>query len=241
MVLKRKSRGKVLLPRPRRTKRGDAFLDRARRTLGTDEAKFTWMLRLAEVDMDQIPDAALGELNHEAWFIIDRGEGRGFADVQHKPWPLERQLWLRIQQDVGAFLRNLAEDNIHVYKIQTDSGTPMLDERFVKPWVVMPSTAWKAGEHWEWVFMRGKGRLHRRFYGTLPTQLLFAAADLLDRLGADRLKVCPLKVDEKTCRRLFLARRAQKFCSRQHAARAAWLRWLHRHHGGTRAKRLITA
>lgn len=203
------------------------------------------MLRLLDADMEKISASAVGDLYREAWFIINRGEGRGFADVKHKSRPMDLQLWKRVQQDVGTFLRNLAENNFHVYKIQTDTG-PLL-KLAIPGWVeqpttvVQPATAWSVGEHWEWVFFRGKGRLHRRFYGTLPTQLLFAAADLLDRLGVDRLKVCPLKVSGRNCQRLFLARRAQKFCSRQHAARAAWLRWLQKHHGGTRAKRGSTA
>src|SRR5262249_33048658 len=48
----------------------------------------------------------------------------------------------------------------------------------------------------------------------------------LDRLGADRLKVCPLEVNGGVCGQLFLARRAQKFCARRHAATASWLRYL---------------
>jgi hypothetical protein len=223
--------GKVLgVPRPpRRTKKGDAFLERARRTFGSDEAQFEWLLRVLDTNIDQLPVAAMIELYREAWFILDRGEGRGMADISDakvRIRPFERDIWKRVQQDVGALLRNLAIDNFHVYKITTSAD----------PVALSPNTAWQFGEDWEWIFFRTPGGLVRRFSGTLPTRLLVAAADLLDRLGSHRLKTCPHKINGTDCGRLFLARRAQKYCSRKHATGAAWLRWLEKHHGGTRAK-----
>jgi hypothetical protein len=227
MAFKRNNPEKILARyTPRRTKRGDAFLERASKALNDDEARFKWMLHLLELDIDQLPASGIAELYREAWFIIDRGEGRGFADAKLKIRPSEYEMWKRVKQDVGAFLTEIATGNFHIYKIEAFPDAPGTVNR---------NAAFRFGEEWQWVFFRQDRRLVRRFSGTLPTTLLLTAADLLEQIGSHRLKICPLNV-HGACRRLFLARRAQKFCSRQHAARAAWDRWLHRHHGGTRGK-----
>ncbi len=227
MVLVQRPPRRVLRT-PRPTKGGDAFLERARRALGTDEAKLEWMIKLPHIDVGDLPDDGVAELCREAWFILQPGH-RGAADLKMRVGPAERELWKRVQQDVHAFLWHFARSQFHVYKISTVSDPVTA--------ALTPATAWPSGEEWEWVFFRGsRGRLERRFHGTLPTGLVFAAADLLDRVGCHRLKACPLKINDHDCGRLFLARRGQKFCSRQHAARAAWVRWLNKHHGGTRAK-----
>jgi len=210
-----------MLRAPRRTRRGDAFLNRARRVLDSDDVRFDWLLRLMTIDIDRLSPAEIETLYLEAWFIVEDGQEsavRPYADTKIKIGPKEYDFWKLCQRDVKRFLMDLVTTNFHHYDIFTGEPAPNFSEQ------------------WVWLFFRHGQKLRRRFLGTLRTRLVLACADLLDRLGADRLKRCPLKVNDKSCGRLFLARRAQKFCSRQHASRAAWLRWLQRHHGGTRAK-----
>jgi hypothetical protein len=70
-------------------------------------------------------------------------------------------------------------------------------------------------------------------------RLIQAAVEMLNALGADRLKRCPFagSTHEPPCGKLFLAKRGSKtVCERRHAARTSYLKWW-RKKGGTRAKR----
>jgi hypothetical protein len=62
----------------------------------------------------------------------------------------------------------------------------------------------------------------------LPVAVVFRFIDLLDEVGADRLRACPLPITGRECGELFLARRRQVYCSSAHARRAAWEAYLAR-------------
>jgi len=90
---------------------------------------------------------------------------------------------------------------------------------------------------------RGNGRGHAvigtRFFVRGPAAVIHAVIDMLEHVGADRLKRCPFpgSPQERPCGRLFLAKhRREVFCTRRHAKRAAYLNWWRDTKGGTRAK-----
>jgi hypothetical protein len=86
---------------------------------------------------------------------------------------------------------------------------------------------------------RGRAVIGTRFFVRGPAALVHAAVDMLEHVGADRLKRCPFpgSAQEAACGLLFLAaHRNQEFCSRRHATRAAYLKWWREMKGGTRAK-----
>lgn len=79
----------------------------------------------------------------------------------------------------------------------------------------------------------GPRRLVRYFEGGLLARVLLAALEQLQAVGADRLRVCPFQepgavvivTGQEGCGRLFLAAKGQRYCSREHAVRASYLRW----------------
>ena len=84
---------------------------------------------------------------------------------------------------------------------------------------------------------RWPGRIARASDVPGELALVLAAADLLDLVGAERLLRCPFGPAEhaEPCRKVFLATRRQRYCSKDHSQRAAWMAWLERQ-GGSRAK-----
>lgn len=74
-----------------------------------------------------------------------------------------------------------------------------------------------------------KGRLQRGYRGTLEAQVFLRTLDLLDTVGCDRLRRCPYLFGGKlVCERLFVKRKGQRFCCRQHAQKAAYDAWVKR-------------
>jgi hypothetical protein len=59
----------------------------------------------------------------------------------------------------------------------------------------------------------------------LEAAVVFAVRDDLNALGADRLRACPLEKDGNRCGKVFVAKRRQLFCTREHAVAAAWQRF----------------
>jgi hypothetical protein len=56
----------------------------------------------------------------------------------------------------------------------------------------------------------------------MPAAVVLTLVDDLNRIGADRLRACPLEDDGRRCGVVFLATRRQRFCSRRHTQAAAW-------------------
>jgi predicted RNA-binding Zn ribbon-like protein len=69
----------------------------------------------------------------------------------------------------------------------------------------------------------------------LPAAVVFKALDLLDEVGADRLKACPLVGSHGPCGKIFLAHGRKKFCTPQHAQKASFQAYLTR--GGDTARK----
>jgi hypothetical protein len=65
---------------------------------------------------------------------------------------------------------------------------------------------------------------------------VFRTIDLLDAMGADRLTACPLEEGDGPCGKIFLAQGRQKFCTPQHAQKAAFQAY--RARGGDVARKL---
>lgn len=74
-----------------------------------------------------------------------------------------------------------------------------------------------------------KGRLLREYRGPLGTQVFLRTLDLLNEVGCDRLRRCPYSRDGKrVCGRLFVKRKGQRFCCREHSQAAAYDAWVKR-------------
>lgn len=74
-----------------------------------------------------------------------------------------------------------------------------------------------------------KGRLERWYGGDLSTLVLLRTLDLLDKVGCGRLRRCPYHPEGKpVCGRVFVKRKGQQFCSRDHAQAAAYDAWVKR-------------
>lgn len=56
----------------------------------------------------------------------------------------------------------------------------------------------------------------------MPAMVALAVVEELNRIGADRLRACPLERDGRQCGVLFLATRRQRYCTPRHAQAAAW-------------------
>jgi hypothetical protein len=63
----------------------------------------------------------------------------------------------------------------------------------------------------------------------MPSAVVIAFVDDLNRIGADRLRACPLVIEEKRCGQIFLATRGQRFCTPRHAQAAAWQKYASTH------------
>lgn len=73
-------------------------------------------------------------------------------------------------------------------------------------------------------------QLSREFRGPLETQVFFRTLDLLDEVGCDRLRRCPYYPPEgkAVCGRVFVKRKGQRYCNREHAQAAAYDAWVTR-------------
>jgi hypothetical protein len=56
----------------------------------------------------------------------------------------------------------------------------------------------------------------------MPAMIVLAFVDDLNRIGADRLRACPLEGDGQRCGVVFLATRRQRYCTPRHTQAAAW-------------------
>lgn len=74
-----------------------------------------------------------------------------------------------------------------------------------------------------------KGRLLREYRGPLGTQIFLRTLDLLDEVGCDRLRRCPYSPGGKlVCGCVFVKRKGQRFCCRDHSQAAAYDAWVKR-------------
>jgi hypothetical protein len=60
----------------------------------------------------------------------------------------------------------------------------------------------------------------------MPSTVILRFVDDLNRIGADRLRTCPLiDTTGQPCGRIFLATRRQAYCQPEHAQAAAWAKY----------------
>jgi hypothetical protein len=88
-------------------------------------------------------------------------------------------------------------------------------------WTLRPPARRPTGSRWSAPIVRESVEA-KILRGAMPAQVVQAFVDDLNAIGADRLRACPLEVDQKRCGLVFLATRGQRFCSRRHAVAAAW-------------------
>lgn len=73
------------------------------------------------------------------------------------------------------------------------------------------------------------GRLSHWYEGDVSTQVFLRTLDLLEKVGCDRLRRCPYQPEGKSvCGRVFVKRKGQRFCTRDHAQAAAYDAWVER-------------
>jgi hypothetical protein len=190
------------------------------RQFPNDEARFDWFLQFREMDLSRVRMPAVAEL-YRQWYFIHRGTATEIPrGVIHRR---ERDSMQEAQRDVGAFLEHMATTGMYLHVVR---DRPLTQWNFYRPGSAI-ADAFGPLE---------PGRLVRQFYGSLGEEMILYCADLLQALGANRLKACPLAVGGKDpCGRLFLARRSQKFCCRKHAVHAAVKKFYDKR--GGRAKR----
>jgi len=84
-----------------------------------------------------------------------------------------------------------------------------------------------------------EGRLSREYLGPFKTRVFLRTLDLLEEVGSARLRTCPYSPKGKpVCNLVFVKRRGQRFCSREHSAAAAYDAWVSRGKPrGTRVRR----
>lgn len=200
----------------------------------SSERRIDWLLQFLERDAAEIAkaewDELCGALNRIIGRAIQRPAGRGYW--RPWPWPRADQPTARLVAEVIEAQRQLRECLFLVSRGQFYSGPPA-----EVSWLVLPLADDKnrrtrrPGRKAE-----GRGphvRLGLEARGPLPVALVLAAVDLLNDVGADRLRACPLPLGEEEqqtpCGRLFLARRRQLYCTIPHARMAAWRRWAATH------------
>ncbi len=75
-----------------------------------------------------------------------------------------------------------------------------------------------------------RARLVRVFGGSLVARVLLAGLEQLVEVGPHRLRACEFRAAPETeaCGQLFIASKRQKYCSKEHTARAMYLKWKQR-------------
>jgi hypothetical protein len=206
-----------------RRRANEALLERAATELGTtEESKLRWLLAFTERSLKKLTDDDWTMLNTQLRYLVPHHPGER-REVM--PWPpivptlSGRRGIARAQKALRECLTNLAEQR--EYSCHVPAGQRI----FLPP------------QH------RGNGRgrtvISTLFFVQGPAAVIHAAIDMLEYVGADRLKRCPFpgSPTEPACGRLFLAKhRREAFCTRRHAKRDAYLRWWRDKKGGTRAK-----
>ena len=73
----------------------------------------------------------------------------------------------------------------------------------------------------------------------MPAMTTLRLVDDLNQIGADRLSACPLEKDGRRCGTIFLTRKGQRYCTRQHRMAANWQKYIAK--GGDYERKLIRA
>jgi hypothetical protein len=213
-----------------RRRANEARLARAMAELGaTEEARLRWLIALTARPLRRLSD--------DDWAVLDaqlRYLAPHHPDERQEilPWPpvipgkSARRMIAQTVKALAECLGNFADKKGYICSV------PAGQREFAAPQ------------------RRGNGRtravIGSRFFVRGPAALIHAAVDLLEHVGADRLKRCPFEGSsnsrdpsrsEPPCKKLFLAdHRNKEFCTKRHASRTAYLKWWRDTMGGTRAK-----
>lgn len=168
-----------------------------------------WFVRFAQRDLSA---ASTTELRDTHWRLARTalsGVAAEFSqrklllrdnDAPNPTYVFSRAAVLAAQAQVRAFLGEIAGDGR--YRCQAAHG----EYRF-----------YRDGERVE---MNCESR-------NLPTAVVLGFAKVVNRAGAQRLRLCPFKIgDDTLCGVIFFARHANKdYCTRRHSAAAAYSTW----------------
>jgi hypothetical protein len=177
------------------------------------EEQLRWLLRFIAQDLSSLSEERWQEIHNGLFNLQTKVRGWGSPpSARRRAYVLETQGHLR---ECFTELANGRKYSFYAPRIQW----------FFEPPGPRPSGARVSGRITRWNEVQ---------VTQMHTALIFYAIDLLDAVGPDRLKACHFGTEP--CGKLFIARRRQKFCSPDHARRAAWRAYLDR--GGEQARKL---
>lgn len=176
---------------------GEAALKRLGRTA---DARVRWLLAFARVDVARLSKAK----RCAAWDGVFAVQSRQPVRVPPHPETLAAT-----QQALRACIEALAHGR--PYELWVPGLT----------WTVRPPPRRPTGARFSDPITRTSAE-STAMRSAMPSTAVLALVDDLNAIGADRLRACPLEVDQKRCGLVFLATRGQRFCSRRHALAAAW-------------------
>lgn len=175
------------------------------------EEKVRWLLRFVQLDLAAASDADW-ETVHEGLFRLIRPRSVGYG---HPPSDRARRQMSATHEELRRCFTELAVGRKYYYTAPSIM------------WSFAPPASRPAGARTSDPITRA----NELEVGTnYDASLVFLVIDLLNSIGADRLKACSYRrsAEESTCGRIFIAQRRQKFCSAEHAQKAAWRAYLQR-------------
>jgi hypothetical protein len=191
------------------------------RRLGRDpDSRVRWLIAFAGLDVGKLSEAAWRRAWEGVWLLQSGQRVR-------VPPPPSRGPVIKAQQTLREAVEALS------------CGRPyeLLVPELI--WTLSPAIRRAPGVRRSASIARRSLELSRTRFA-LPAALNFALVDLLNQVGADRLRRCPLELaGGAACGVIFLAERRQTYCSPRHASAAAWHAYLSR--GGDVARKLRRA
>lgn len=219
----------------------------------TPRARLKWLIeQFLRADLGGASDYQWGEW----WVLLDAFAGSGEPRWAEVPKTLEEIGGDKqsIINQISQQLREIEDSSIPVSKIRKVARTPTSKERqqiaLCQKHLLDVFSALPRGRlcrhdlgRLEILFNIGPGlpeksgrRLVRSFYGSLFARVLLSALTHLEIVGVDRLRMCTFRdpqqrvvVDGKFgCGLVFVASKRQAYCSKEHTARAMYLKWKER-------------
>ena len=173
----------------------------------TSESHVKWALKFSLLELSELS----ARDRHRAWAMLRVWQG---GDPQKEQRPPQDKV-LEAQQALRECIEALANRLPDMIFVSEETE-----------WTVWPAQRRRPGA-------RRSGRVtimpvtgHGTWQPVSPSAVVFAFVNDVNAIEADRLRACPLKIDDETqCGVIFLAARRQLFCSPRHAQAAAWQRY----------------
>lgn len=174
----------------------------------TPEARVQWALKFRSLELARLSE----QDRRRAWALLRSWQG---GNPTHEVRPaqdgvLEAQLALR--ECIEALANGLPD---LLYAPQDPEAQ----------WTVWPALRRRPGARRSGLITITLVSGQRRVHPVSPAAVVFALVKDLNAIEADRLRACPLTINETPCGVIFLAARRQLFCSPRHAQAAAWQRY----------------